>query len=150
MAGFVFYPWQLLHSNSFHPNCSISIPITEAFTTIRVWCCFQLGFLHNCFALVNPSRCSRNLGFAQASELCTGFKPQQCPLLYSMGTQDWVYVPQQKETNGFTSADKTEGLAWWRSKEPSQANAGLKPSSTNICSSEVAPGDSRHTTTVNI
>lgn len=31
-----------------------------------------------------------------------------------------------------------------------QANASLKPSSTNICSSEAAPGVSRHTTTVNI
>lgn len=99
------------------------------------------GFLHNCFALVNPRRCSRNPDFAQASEACRGFKPQQCPLLYPMGTQGWVYVSQHKETHGFTSADKTEGLARWRSKEPPQANAGLKPSSTNICSSEVAPGD---------
>lgn len=44
MAGFVFYLWQLLHSKSFHPNCSTSIPITEAFTAIRNWCHFQLGF----------------------------------------------------------------------------------------------------------
>lgn len=91
------------------------------------------GFSHNCFALVNPSRCSRNPDFAQASEVCRGFKPQQCPLLYPMGTQGWVHISQHKETQGFTSADKPEGLARWRSKEPPQANAGLKPSSTNIC-----------------